>query len=124
MKKLSDLKVGDTVFVVEATWRRDDPIATRHAMVLSMGRKLITVESKWGKPDKFDKESGIQSSTTNYKDRIYVSQEAYEAGRALTKAFGKLRSYFGGYGGPLQPGVTVEDIMAAAALLKINMEKE
>ena len=82
---LSDVKVGDTVYIVSSDGR-DRPY---ESVVKTVGRKYITVDN--GYYTKFNKENGINSEWCHW--RMYSSKQAYEAEQEMKEIdFGALQT--------------------------------
>ena len=112
------LVVGQTLWYVPSYgYRRDG----HEVSVEKIGRRWATLAGNWGRIDKDTLwlDGGQHSSL----GRCWLSREAWEESKAIEAAIrrleGKIRY------GRVEPGVTLADIQAAAALLRVDIsEKE
>lgn len=117
MSDYSNIKVGDTV------WYSDiNRNGLFEVVVTKVGSKLVTT-SPLGRicpTTVFRKDTGRTNDEFSHQTLI-LDKVAYEAWQAAAKLIYKLRDAM--RQGRPNPGVTADDIRAAAALLKIDLEQ-
>jgi hypothetical protein len=105
-------RIGQTVWVLD-TQRHKTHVST--AIITKLGRKWATLSDHKGR---FDVATGeLDGGVYSSPGRIYLSQEAYEAKVALSKAWGELRQILYRHPNP-PPGLTLETILDLSQRLK------
>ena len=111
--------VGQKLWYVPSYgYRRDGHEVT----VEKIGHRWATLAGNWGRIDKDTLwlDGGQHSSP----GRCWLSREAYEESKAIEAAMRRLQEQIR-YGRVVEPDVTLADIQAAAALLRVDIsEKE
>lgn len=106
MADLSNIKKGDTIYVVNSDSRLHHHSAYE-AVVLSAGLRWVTVS----RSQRFDR-----NGNGEYGFRAWSSREDYEIERAASAAWSELRAFVNRYGGAPKT-LTVQDIHAALRIL-------
>lgn len=113
MTDYSKVKVGDTVWFSDVN-RRSNELSS--ATVVKVGPKLITVEM-YSRTTVFRKDNG-RTNDDYQQQTLILDLELYEAKRKVNAAMSDLRYRIS----RPNEGVTYADIIAAARLLKIDIE--
>lgn len=121
MVKRFDIKVGDKLFWV-SHFRRG---TTTEVVISSIGRRWVTLQYPGYRNDhhpltKFDINDWRRFHPGCQSGLIYRDEAEYREECALRIKFQALRRSVSDSGGP-KDGVTIADIEAAAALLKITL---
>lgn len=120
MNWIRELKVGDTVYATNSQYSNRNPKGITECKVTKIGRKYVTVESEYGRESQFDLEHGSENSDFTPRTLVRSVEEHKESTRRESFFYQLLRSlnlYW-----QLDNGVTSDDILAAAKLLKIEMK--
>lgn len=119
--KISDLQIGDACHMIGGHYNKNEPVKVAISRV---GRSYLYVRA-WEnrtRPDarefKFHAESGLEAIDSNYRRKLVIDIDAYQAAVNASTTYAILRKKLPMH---LPPDVTAEDIIAAAALLKIDL---
>lgn len=134
---LKQLKVGDTAWIIGHLYtgrNEKSPVPMIQCTVVKIGRKYISVKSErahgWRQgEDHFEIESGREKGHHSLQQsrarKLYIDIHHYADEQARMKAEDQLTKCFRrGYGSVLHSAVTTADILAAAKLLRINIDLE
>jgi hypothetical protein len=122
-KTIADLQKGDTCYMFGGFPR--GATGGIEVEVTTAGRAYLHVRRAGASADtravKFCRQSGIEAADTNYKRLLVLDRDAYLARQKAIAAHAKLRRNIGAV---LPDDVTLADIEAAAALLKIDLNEK
>lgn len=126
-KKFADLKVGDTIWTTKRSYRNsDESLPLEESVVVKVGRKYLTVESKgqWKNERQYEIADGIENTGgySNYSTHLVRSPEQYAEDRLRDYLWLELtRQWRNMYQVP--DGFTKLDILDIASKLGIDLSK-